>query len=154
VVLISIITGLWVIPLIITFFAFIGNWGVYFVGLPQHCGLRENVPDFRKSVRSMTLNPVAEFLYWRMNWHTEHHMYAGVPCYNLKKLHAELAWDMPEPRTLIGAWREMRETWKRQKVDPDYQFDTPLPPTAKSARTDKPDELESSIGELAPEGLR
>jgi fatty acid desaturase len=154
VVVISIITGLWVIPLIITLFAFIGNWGVYFVGLPQHCGLRENVPDFRKSVRSMTLNPLAEFLYWRMNWHTEHHMYAGVPCYNLKKLHKVLAADMPAPRTLVGAWREMREIWQRQKIDPDYQFDTPLPPTAKSARTDTPDELESSIGELAPEGLR
>jgi fatty acid desaturase len=154
IVAISIVTGLWVIPLIITFFAFIGNWAGYFVGLPQHCGLRDNVPDFRKSVRSMTLNPLAEFLYWRMNWHIEHHMYAGVPCYNLKKLHAELAADMPEPRTILGAWLEMRETWKRQKIDPSYQFDTPLPPTAKSARTDTPDELESSIGELAPEGLR
>ncbi|MBZ0302104.1 MAG: fatty acid desaturase [Anaerolineae bacterium] len=152
--IISIVTGLWVIPLIVSFFAFIGNWGVYFVGLPQHCGLRENVPDFRKSVRSMTLPLPLEFLYWRMNWHTEHHMYAGVPCYNLKKLHQELAADMPEPRTLVSAWREMRETWRRQKIDPDYHFDTPLPPTAKSARTDMPDELESSIGELAPEGLR
>jgi len=154
VVVISIVTGLWVIPLIITFFPFIGNWGVYFVGLPQHCGLRENVPDFRKSTRSMTLNPLAEFLYWRMNWHIEHHMYAGVPCYNLKKLHKELAADMPAPRTLIGAWREMREIWQKQKIDPSYQFDTPLPPTAKSARTDIPDDLESSIGELAPDGLR
>lgn len=152
--IISIVTGLWVLPLIFSVFPFIANWGVYFTGLPQHCGLMENVPDFRKSVRSMTLPLPLEFLYWRMNWHTEHHMYAGVPCYNLKKLHKELAWDMPEPRTLIGAWREMREIWKRQKIDPSYQFDTPLPPTAKRSRTDTPDELESSIGELAPEGLR
>jgi fatty acid desaturase len=154
VLVISIVTGLWVLPFIFTLFPFIGNWGVYFVGLPQHCGLMENVPDFRKSVRSMTLPLPLEFLYWRMNWHTEHHMYAGVPCYNLKKLHRELAWDMPEPRTLIGAWREMRDIWKRQKIEPGYQFDTPLPPTAKTARTDTPDELESSIGELAPEGLK
>ena len=81
-------------------------------------------------------------------------MYAGVPCYNLKKLYHQIADDMPEPRTLLGAWREMRETWRRQRTDPDYQFDTPLPPTAKVVRTDTPDELESSIGELAPEGLR
>jgi fatty acid desaturase len=152
--IIAIVTGLWVLPLIFSVFPFIANWGVYFTGLPQHCGLMENVPDFRKSVRSMTLPLPLEFLYWRMNWHTEHHMYAGVPCYNLKKLHKELAWDMPEPRTLIGAWREMREIWKRQKIDPSYQFDTPLPPTAKRSRTDTPDKLESSIGELAPEGLR
>jgi fatty acid desaturase len=155
VLVVSILSGLWVLPLLLTFFPFIGNWGAYFVGLPQHCGLQENVPDFRKSVRSMRLNPLAEFLYWRMNWHTEHHMYAGIPCYNLKALYHEIAWDMPEPRTLIGAWREMRETWRRQQTDPGYYFDTPLPPTAKRVRTDTPDvALESSIGELAPEGLR
>ena len=154
VVAVSIATGLWVLPLLITFFPFIGNWGLYFLGLTQHCGLRDNIPDFRKSTRSIRVNPLAEFLYWHMNWHTEHHMYAAVPCYNLKKLAREIAADMPEPRTLRGAWREMRETWRRQQTDPSYQFDTPLPSTAGSVRIDSPDELESSIGELAPEGLR
>ena len=154
VLIISIVTGQWVLPLIITAAPFIANWVSYFVGLTQHCGLQENVPDFRKSVRSIKINPLLEFLYWRMNWHIEHHMYAGVPCYNLKKLYDEIADDMPEPRTLIGAWQEMREVWRRQQTEPDYQFDTPLPPTAKEVRTDTPDILESSIGELAPEGLR
>lgn len=153
VVAVSIATGLWVLILIITVSPYIANWLSYAVGLPQHCGLKDNDPDFRKCVRSMTLNPLAEFLYWRTNWHTEHHMYAGVPCYNLKKLHQEIADDMPKPRTLIGAWREMRDTWNRQKTDPDYFFDTPLPPTAKHARTEASDQLESSIGELAPKGL-
>ena len=102
----------------------------------------------------MTLNPLLEFLYWRMNWHSEHHMYAGVPCYNLKKLSRVIAHDMPEPRTLRSAWREMGETWRRQETDPAYQFDTPLPATATRIRTDAPDELESSIGELAPDGLK
>ena len=67
----------------------------------------------------MMLNPLAEVLYGRMNGHTEHHMYAGVPCYNLKKLSREIADDMPKPRTLSGAWREMREIWRRQRRDPD-----------------------------------
>ena len=89
-----------------------------------------------------------------MNWHTEHHMYAGVPCYNLKKLARATAADMPEPRTLVGAWREMLEIWNRQLHDPDYQYDTPLPPTAGSAAHDEQDNLEASIGELAPSGLR
>lgn len=154
VLMLGIITGLWVLPLIITVAPFTANWAAYFVGLTQHCGLREDTPDFRKCVRSVTVNPLWEFLYWRMNWHIEHHMYAGVPCYNLKKLYQEIADDMPEPRTLREAWHEMRETWQRQKTDPDYQFDTPLPPTARSARTDAQDDLERSIGELAPEGLR
>ena len=151
---VSAVTGLWVLALIFTFSRFIANWGISAVGLTQHCGLRDDVSDFRKNSRSITLNPLAEFLYWRMNWHTEHHMYAGVPCYNLKKLYREITEDMPEPRTLLGAWREMLEIWRRQQTDPSYQFDTPLPATATSQRTDTGDELESSIGELAPEGLR
>lgn len=150
----SIATGLWVLPLIFTFSSFIANWLSYFVGLTQHCGLRENVADFRKSTRSMRLNPLVEFLYWHMNWHIEHHMYAGVPCYNLKKLYLEIADDMPAPRTLRSAWREMLDTWQRQQTEPDYQFDTPLPATAKSIRDGAPDALESSIGELAPDGLK
>jgi fatty acid desaturase len=150
----AIATGLWVLPLILTTPAFIGNWLMYFVALPQHCGLRDNVPDFRKCVRSMKLEPVSEFLYWRMNWHAEHHMYAGVPCYNLKKLSREIADQMPEPRTLLGAWREMLGTWKRLQEEPGYQYDTPIPDTAgrRSAETDNA--LERSIGELAPDGLR
>ena len=150
---VALVTGQWVLPLIITCSAFIGNWASYFIGMTQHCGLRENTDDFRLSVRSIRLNPLAEFLYWRMNWHTEHHMYAGVPCYNLKRLYREIADEMPEPRTLLGAWREMRETWRRQQTDPSYQFDTPLPPTAKRVGTGRPDALEDSIGELAPKGL-
>lgn len=150
----SLVTGLWVLILLIPVAPFIANWLSYFVGLPQHCGLMENVPDFRKSVRSMKVPFIVEFLYWRMNWHTEHHMYAGVPCYNLKKLYEEIANDMPEPRTLVGAWKEMRMIWNQQKIDPDFVFDTPLPPTAKSFRNDATDEsLEASIGDLAPEGL-
>jgi fatty acid desaturase len=117
--------------------------------------LREHAPDFRKNTRSIKVNGLTEFLYWRMNWHIEHHMYAGVPCYNLRELAKEIADDMPEPRTLVGAWREMRATWRRQQDDPSYEFDTPLPETAGETPTAKSDdELESSIGELAPEGLR
>ena len=152
---IAIITGLWVLPLIFSVSVFIGNALGYFVGLPQHCGLRDHTSDFRKNTRSMKLNPLFDFLYWRMGWHIEHHMFAGVPCYNLEKIHKEVAHDMPAPRTLIGAWKEMRETWRRQKIDPDYQYDTPLPPTAMHAREDAPDDrLEGSIGELAPAGLK
>ena len=138
---------------------FIGNGLKYFVALPMHCGLRDNVPDFRKCVRTITLDPISEFLYWHMNWHTEHHMFAGVPCYNLAKMNAAVKDDMPKPRTLISAWREMRETRRRQEDDPDYQFDTPVPTTAQPAMADTTAEtdanaLEASIGDLAPTALQ
>ena len=150
----SIWIGQWALPFLINFFAFTANWLGFFVGMTQHCGLREDVSDFRKCVRSIKLNPFVSFLYWRMNWHTEHHMYAGVPCYNLKKLSQAIAHAMPEPRTLIGAWREMLEIRRQQMRTPNYQFDTPLPASANKILMGNTDELASSIGELAPEGLR
>jgi len=150
----SVITGQWILPFLIIFFPFTANWLGYFVGMTQHCGLQGNVPDFRKCVRSITINPFVSFLYWRMNWHTEHHMYAGVPCYNLKKLSQVIIDDMPKPRTLIGAWREMLAIRKKQIANPGYQFDTPLPESANEKLTENSDELASSIGELAPEGLK
>ena len=146
------ITEFWVLPLVLTFNPFFANWLKHFVGIPMHCGLRSDVPDFRKCVRTITLDPVSEFLYWRMNWHLEHHMYAGVPCYNLKKLHKLVAEDMPKPRTLLGAWREMHETWTRQRTDPNYAFDTPVPPPTPKIK-DRDKDLESSIGEIAPDAL-
>ena len=86
-------------------------------------------------------------------------MYAGVPCYNLGKLYDEIKDDMPAPRSLVGAWKEMRMIWQRQKTEPDYQYDTPLPSTAnpepppEAARPQSATELERSIGDLAPAGL-
>ena len=80
-------------------------------------------------------------------------MYAGVPCYNLRKLSRAIAADCPPPRTLVGAWREMRTAWKRQRVDPGYQYDTPVPTRAQAlAASDarSSDALGGSIGDLAP----
>ena len=127
----------------------------------MHCGLRRNVPDFRKCVRTITLDPISEFLYWRMNWHIEHHMYAGVPCYNLKKLSKIINEDIPEPRSLVAAWVEMHTIWKKQQEDPEYYYYISLPSTANAAIISKSslsevlqnndNELVSSIGALAPE---
>ncbi len=120
-------TELWVLPLIITIPSYTANWLSYFLGLTQHCGLRQNTTDFRKNTRSIRLPKFVEYLYWHMNWHTEHHMYAGVPCYNLPDLAQEI------------------------KNDPKYAFDTPVPENLKS--TAKLPSEAKSIGDLAPKGL-
>ena len=75
-------------------------------------------------------------------------MFAAVPCYNLRKRHMTVADDMPQPRTLRGSWREMRQIWKKQRADPGYQYETPLP-GRKDKRKGKDASLESSIGDLA-----
>ena len=159
---VPILLGAPIVALLLLAHLGIGTWLRWLVGGPMHCGLRDNVPDFRMCVRSNTLDPISEFLYWGMNWHTEHHMYAGVPCYNLARLHRVIKDDMPQPRTLWGAWREMLDIRRRQQHDPSYQFDTPLPPTAHPPvlreeevpakpriRPRYAAELEQSIGDMA-----
>lgn len=158
----SILSGQWIFILLVNFHCFIASWYSYFVGTCQHVGLKSASPDFRKNTRSITLDPFSEILFWRMNWHCEHHMFAGVPCYNLKALHYEVRSDMPVPRSLIGAWREMREIWRQQQIDPSYEFDTPLPETANTGGvavfggvpSNAPVTEEASIGDLAPNGLK
>ena len=153
----SIASGYWIVAVVFSLGPVLANWHSYFVGGPMHCGLRDNVPDFRKCVRTITLDPVSEFLYWHMNWHLEHHMYAAVPCYNLKRLHRTVARDMPVPRTLLGAWREMRETWRRQRTEPGYAFDTPVPTPAGGDSAGGPaaesDPFAASMGGLTPRAL-
>jgi hypothetical protein len=75
-----------------------------------------------------------------------------VPCYHLRELSRTIAGDLPAPRTLVGAWREMRATWKRQQTEPDYQYDTPVPTpgVVKGGRARDDDNLGASIGDLAP----
>ena len=154
IILISIVSGLWVLPLIFTFCSFIANWLSYFVASATTLwATRKMFQIFAKVLGLSNFHVCIEFLYWHMNWHIEHHMYAGVPCYNLRKLHLELKDDMPTPRTLFSAWQEMLSTWQRQQVDKNYQYDTPLPSTARTERKRRGDALESSIGDLAPEGL-
>jgi len=152
--LIAIGSGWWVLPLVISMPSFIANIGSYLLGTTQHCGLRQNHADFRKNTRSIKINPMMEFLYWHMNWHIEHHMYAGVPCYNLKFLAKEIESDMPAPRTLFGAWVEMRATARQQVSSPSYEFDTPVP-SAPNVDSEKDNsELINSIGDLAPRGSK
>lgn len=105
------------------------------VGMPQHMGLRNNVPDFRLCCRTMTLNPLFSFLYWRMNYHTEHHMYPVVPCYNLPRLHALIRHDLPHTHHgLLATWLEIAYTMSRQKYEPGFQLDPSLPGTGARDR--------------------
>ena len=153
----AILLQLCLLQVLVSLPIFIANFWRYVTHLPMHCGLRTNVADFRKCVRSIKLDPLSTFLYWRMNWHLEHHMYAGVPCYNLRRLGAVIAADIPAPKSVFAAWREMRAIWRRQQIEPGYEYDVPLPATASRPRDDANgtasaprDRLGASIGDLAP----
>jgi fatty acid desaturase len=109
----------WPLILLIDFSVFFAPALGLSVGLTQHIGMIYNVPDFRLCARTMLINPVLRFLYWNMNYHIEHHMYAAVPFYNLPALRKELEYDLPEAtRGLWAVWKEIRPVVKRQRTDP------------------------------------
>ena len=125
---VSLALGLWLIPVLITLAPFYGGWLLYLCNNTQHVGLQDETPDYRLNTRTIILNPFVRFLYWHMNFHIEHHMYAAVPCYNLGKLHALIEHDLPRsPNGLIETWTEIITIMRRQKVEPDYHYVPELP---------------------------
>ena len=127
--------GLWMVPLLTTFAPFYGSWLLYLCNNTQHVGLKDNVSDFRLAARTFELNPFVRFLYWQMNYHIEHHMYAAVPFHRLKKLHAAIAADTPKPpRSFTAGLLRLRTIKKAQKKDPSYSYLPEFPDTATPPR--------------------
>ncbi len=123
--------GHWITLLVVTFPKTFGKWLQSMCNSAQHVGLTDNVPDFRLNSRTIYLNPIVQFLYWHMNYHIEHHMYAAVPCYRLGKLHRRIKHDLPWcPNGLWETWTHIAEIQRRQEEDPDYQFTPELPTLA------------------------
>jgi fatty acid desaturase len=129
----SLAYGLWLLPVLITLAPFYGGWLLYLCNNVQHVGLQDNVPDFRLCCWTFVPNPLVRFLYWHMNYHTEHHMYIAVPCYNLRKLHEQIRHDLPpSPVGLRAAWKEIISILKKQKADPTYHYVPELPSSART----------------------
>lgn len=118
----------WMVPVVVTLAPFYGGWLQWLCNNTQHAGLQDNVNDYRLCTRTFLVNPFVQFLYWHMNFHIEHHMYAAVPCYNLGKLHRTIQADLPpSPVGLLATWREIIPIIRRQRVDPQYQYVAQLP---------------------------
>jgi len=130
----SLATGQWIIPVIVTLHLCYGDLVQQFINATQHDGMPDHVNDFRLNCRSVAINPVLGFLYWHMQYHIEHHMYAAVPCYNLKRLNAAIRHELPEPsRGLVGAWSEILGIQYRMDTDPGWRYMPSLPGDPASA---------------------
>jgi fatty acid desaturase len=126
---------LWILIAVVTFGYFFASFLARGTGMQQHLGLRPSVPDWRLSCHSVKFGPLMAYLYWQMNRHLEHHMFAAVPFFNLPRLHQALAFDIPRPGK--GYWRGL---WKilsiqrRQRREPGYIFTPEFPATAAPPR--------------------
>ncbi len=89
-------SGLWFLPVLITFAPFYGaGWHTFLCSTHQHAACEANHPDYRVSCGDAILDPLSSLLYWHMEYHIEHHMFAGVPCYNLKAFSRSIADQLP-----------------------------------------------------------
>lgn len=128
---VSIYFHLWLLPVLVTFGHFYGGWLQSLCNGTQHVGLQDDVSDFRLCCRTFTVNPVVQFLYWHMNFHIEHHMYAAVPCYRLGRLHRLIRRDLPScPAGIIATWKEIAAIQKIQATDPAYEHIAQIPAPA------------------------
>ncbi len=131
---VSLYFGLWLVPVLVSLAPFYGGWLFFLCNNTQHIGLQDNVSDFRLCCRTFLLNPPVRFLFWQMNYHLEHHMYAAVPCYNLGRLHAAIKYDTPVPPDgIVAAWREIISILRKQQADPTYQHVVTLPTPSPTA---------------------
>ena len=53
--------------------------------------------------------------------------------------------DIPKPKTIFGAWKEMRETYQKQLEHPTHEFDTPVS-VSKKNNFKREEPLEAALG--------
>lgn len=136
---------LWVLIVVVSLAKFYGGGIQWLCNEAQHIALPGNVNDFRLCSRTIYLNPLLQFMYWHMNYHVEHHMYAAVPCYRLVRLHAAVKHDMAAcPSGLVATWRQINAILQKKKLEPGYQYLAAVP----SRRT--PDRVRSAPAAKAP----
>ena len=104
----AIAIGQWFLIVVVSLPRFYGaRWYHTLVHATMHVGREPEADDFRKSCRSVKVDPFTSFLYWHMEWHTEHHTFPAVPCYRLKQFHEATREHWQPPQPLRQAWKEM-----------------------------------------------
>ena len=125
---------LWVVIYLVFSYFFVRILG-NLTGAIQHTGLAYDTPDWRAVCHTVKVNPLLGFLYWNMNYHTEHHMYAAVPFYNLKKLRKAIEKDCPEAhKSFFACLKKLYEIRAMQEKDPNYFYMHSFPATAAPPR--------------------
>ena len=118
---------------------FYGGWLTQLFNMTQHTGLAEDVLDHRLNTRTMYLNPLFEFLYMKMNYHVEHHMFPMVPFHALPRLHAAIkSQSAPAYPSLWAAYRDILPALAAQQRDPGHTLRPALPATPSTSAGDGP----------------
>jgi fatty acid desaturase len=126
---------LWVLIYLIVFGGFFATVIGRLTGAIQHQGLSPDTPDWRLVAHTVEVNPLVRFLYWNMNFHIDHHMYAAVPFHQLPKFHEILKKDLPEcPKSFSAGITLVLSIKKRQEAEPEFIYVPKFPPGAAPPR--------------------
>lgn len=88
----------------------------------EHLGL-PHVEDTTLNTRSTRTNAFMRWMAWNMQYHTAHHTFPGVPCYNLKTLHRTIFTDhgrKPEEMTYLGFQWATIKAFLNGRTEADY----------------------------------
>ena len=108
-------TGCWFLVVLITLGSFYGAaWHAVYAASHQHLACEANDPDFRKSCNDVLLDPFSSLLYWHMEYHIAHHMFAAIPCYNLKAFSEYVSDQMPERGRALPRLLKLNTVCKEQ----------------------------------------
>ncbi len=111
----SISLGAWFVPVLVTLAPFYGVAFLDFIsGIHQHAACEPNNPDFRICCADVVVDPLTSFLYWHMEYHIEHHMFASIPCYNLKAFTRFVADQIPPTTPAVPRVIELDRVCRRK----------------------------------------
>ena len=88
----------------------------------EHLGL-PHVEDTTLNTRSTRTNAFMRWMAWNMQYHTAHHTFPGVPCYNLKALDRSIFSDhgrRPEEMTYLGFQWAAIKAFMNGRTESDY----------------------------------
>ena len=115
------ILGLPELVLLVVLAPFTATLPVRCLELQQHKDCERNVPDVRRTTRTLILNPALSFLYCNMNYHVEHHLLPSVPYYRLPQLRRELldsGFVSPERKSSFWSVMRMAASRSPRQEDP------------------------------------
>jgi fatty acid desaturase len=132
--IVFIASGNWILVFLVNIPSHYCGWLVFLCAQPQHFGMQPDVADFRRSCRTYLTSGLPAFLYWNMQYHIEHHMYASVPCYNLPALRRAIEHDLPPaPVGIRATWKEILAIHREQQKNRDYFLEVDIPGEQRAA---------------------
>jgi len=92
----------------------------------EHLGL-PHVDTITSNTRSTRTNAVMRWIGWNMQYHTAHHAFPGVPCYQLAALHREIFVARkfaPPTMTYLGFQLAVLRAFRHGRTEADYADDS------------------------------